>query len=152
MNTKNTEPTISIKNQVAFTKINDAAPTPPKEETVTEIGATFEKDGLIYEVIAPVMNKYLENGIYTLEIIIPKGGYVKQHSHQYEHTSILAQGRVDVIADGVKSTLVAPTVLSLKEGVNHEIIAYEDSIWYCIHQTSETDINKVEDSLTLPVK
>lgn len=126
---------LNIKNVVEFTKL--------KEDD------TFEKDGLIYKVVEPVMNRYLENGIYTLEIIIPENGFIKQHSHQYSHTSILAKGKVEIIADGKKQIAEAPAVLTLDENVMHEIRNLgTEAIWYCVHQTTETDIDKVEDSLT----
>lgn len=139
---------ITIKNEVPFERINyDAEPAITVPEPEPE---TFIKDNIEYLVIEPDVTKYLHDGVYTLKIVIPRGGYIKQHQHQYAHTSILAQGRVDLIADGVLSHVRAPAVLSLKEGINHEILAQEDAVWFCIHQTDETDINKVDDSITLP--
>jgi len=126
---------ITIKNEVAFTKLG--------------MGDVFEDGGVIYQVVEPVMNRHLENGIYTLEIIIPENGFVKQHSHQYAHTSILAKGTVEIIADGEVMIRTAPTVMTLGENVMHEIKALDgEAVWYCIHTTDETDMDKVEDSLT----
>lgn len=146
--TMNTQAT--LKNEIKFTRNDDkgaanaAIPTP-------QLGDLFESDGVLLQAVELETQNYLENGIYTLEIKIPADGYVKQHQHHYAHTSILAKGKVKLIADGVETIVTAPAVLTLEEGVNHEIFAIDESIWYCIHQTLETDINKVEDAITLPV-
>jgi len=92
--------------------------------------------------------KHLYNGIYTLQISIPKGVLLQQHKHKYSHTSILSSGKVIVSANGVKSTYEGPKILELDAGVNHSVYAVTDAVWNCIHKTDETDIDKIDDSLT----
>ena len=87
----------------------------------------------------PTQQKYLIDGVYTLEITMEAGQYIKQHKHKYNHTSILAQGVVELIVDGVFERHVAPKVLSIPSGINHEIFALEPSVWYCIHAPRDED-------------
>lgn len=71
-----------------------------------------------------------------------------QHKHNYDHLSILAQGKVKVLFDNdVVETYTAPACINIVKDVNHTILALEDSVWFCIHQTEETDVNKVDQVL-----
>ena len=138
-----------IKNVTEFTnlkktKVSDHAELFNKLKS----GEYFEHEGQIMKKVDVKMTPHLQNGIYTLEIEIPQDGFVKQHSHQYAHTSILAEGTVELVADGERTIHTAPAVLNIPENVMHEIYAKTPAVWYCIHRTDETDINKVEDSLT----
>jgi len=36
-------------------------------------------------------------------------------------------------------------VLDIKKNMEHTIRAYEDSIWFCIHATSETDVDRIKE-------
>ena len=42
---------------------------------------------------------------------------------------------------------VAPACINIVKGVNHAVYALEDSVWFCIHATSETDVDHVDEVL-----
>ena len=90
---------------------------------------------------------HFSDGLYTKEIPIPKDYMVIQHRHNYSHLSILAKGRVLVHVDDEVKEVVGPACLEIKKGAFHSIKALEDSLWYCIHATDETDLNNMEDVL-----
>ena len=41
----------------------------------------------------------------------------------------------------------APACLEIKAGVIHGVKAITDCVWFCIHATTETDPNKVDEVL-----
>lgn len=41
----------------------------------------------------------------------------------------------------------APACINIVKGVDHAIKALEDSVWYCVHATDETDATKVDEVL-----
>jgi quercetin dioxygenase-like cupin family protein len=88
-------------------------------------------------------NTYLQDGIYTKQFNLPKGHKVLQHRHKYSHTSILAVGSVELVTNGISKIVKAPEVLHLKANDLHYLVALEDSMWFCIHHTDETEVSKV---------
>ncbi len=87
------------------------------------------------------------DGVYAKEQALPSGFCAVTHKHAYDHISILAKGRCVVVADGVRADYVAPACVVIAKGVVHTIEAVEDSVWYCIHATDETDPDKVDEVL-----
>lgn len=79
------------------------------------------------------------DGIAIKQMYIPERGIrVPQHSHTYDHTSMLARGKVALYANGVYGGVFrAPCGILIKAGVMHEFMALEDeTIIYCIHNVS----------------
>ena len=74
----------------------------------------------------------------------------RKDKHEYDHLSILAQGKVRVLFDDdVFEIFEAPACINIRKGVNHTIMALEDSTWFCIHHTFETDMDKVDNVLIM---
>lgn len=90
---------------------------------------------------------HFSDGLYTKEIPIPKDSFVMQHKHNYSHLSILAKGRVLVKVDEDVKEVSAPACLNIEAGKYHSIMALEDSVWFCIHATEETDLDNIDEVL-----
>lgn len=90
-----------------------------------------------------------EDDVFIKQMHTPKRGtIIPQHSHKYDHTSMLAQGSVKVWADGkYLGKFVAPSGITIKAGIKHEFLTLEDdTIIYCIHNVSRTgDIEVLEE-------
>ena len=84
-------------------------------------------------------------GVYAKEMHIPKGHVGVSHKHNYDHLSILARGKVAVVTDEHKIIYDAPAVVTIRARMHHAIYALEDTVWYCIHPTDETDPAKVDE-------
>lgn len=69
------------------------------------------------------------------------GTIVPQHSHKYEHCSLLGRGSVRLWGDGVLvGDFSAPTCLTIKAHCKHTFMSLEpDTIVYCIHNVSRMD-------------
>jgi quercetin dioxygenase-like cupin family protein len=90
---------------------------------------------------------HFSDGLYAKEMLIPKGYQAGQHAHKYSHLSILAKGSVKVVTDDGVQEFTAPACIDIKAGIHHVIEALEDSAWFCIHATDETDVSKVDEVL-----
>lgn len=66
---------------------------------------------------------------------------VPQHSHKYDHVSMLALGTVRLWKDGVlMGDYKAPQGILIKAGCKHTFQSLEDNtIIYCIHRLHDTD-------------
>ena len=87
---------------------------------------------------------HFSDGLYTKEMHIPKGFVAITHAHAYSHLSILSKGSVVVRTDDKIQTYQSPACLEIKKGIHHSIEALEDSVWYCIHATDETDVDSID--------
>ena len=91
---------------------------------------------------------HFSEGLYAKQMDIPKGSLACQHKHEYDHLSILAKGKVRVLFDNDHNEVFeAPACITIVKNVNHTILALEDSTWFCIHHTFETDMNKIDSVL-----
>jgi quercetin dioxygenase-like cupin family protein len=104
-----------------------------------------QKEG-IFDV-DPCTVHHFSDGLYAKQMSIPAGYEAGSHAHNYSHLSILAKGRVIVEADGWKQEFTAPACIEIAAGIHHKITSLEDSVWFCIHATEETDVSKVDDVL-----
>ena len=93
------------------------------------------------------ISHHFSDGLYAKEMTLKKGYIATSHSHKYSHLSILAKGDVYVRVNGVISYYMAPACIEIKAEEIHEIQALSDVVWYCIHATDETDINKIDEVL-----
>ena len=80
-------------------------------------------------------------------MMLPAGYEAGTHAHNYSHLSILAAGHVIVVTDDWTKEFKAPACIEIKAGIHHKIISLEDSAWFCIHATDETDPDKVDEVL-----
>lgn len=87
---------------------------------------------------------HFSDDIYAKEMTLPKGHVALSHVHKYSHLSCLAKGRCIVMTDGERNEYTAPAMIEIKAGVEHQIEALEDVVWYCIHATKETDPEKID--------
>lgn len=82
---------------------------------------------------------HFSGGIYAKQMLIPAGFRVGKHTHDYGHLSILAKGHVEVEVHGLVTRYDAPACITIPAETPHTIRALSDSVWFCIHATSETD-------------
>lgn len=87
---------------------------------------------------------------YAKECIIKKGTLLVSHKHSYSHLSIVAKGKCVVTTKdpitGVEESKVytAPSCLTIKAGVEHQVESLEDTVWYCIHATNEKNHENID--------
>jgi quercetin dioxygenase-like cupin family protein len=94
-----------------------------------------------------MIQHHFSDGLYAKECVFPKGSQIVQHKHHYDHLSILATGKVLVVEDDKEYEVIAPACINIKANKHHGVLALEDCIWFCIHATSETDVDKIDEVL-----
>ena len=88
------------------------------------------------------------DGLYARQMHIPKGHVIVTHKHNYSHLSILAQGKVLLTQDdGSRVMYEAPTCIEITAGVKHGIETLEDTVWFCVHATSVTELDEIDNVL-----
>lgn len=90
---------------------------------------------------------HFSDGLYAKQMVIPAGHVVGSHAHAYSHLSVLAKGDVILEADGVQTEVSGPACIDIKAGVTHRVFAKTDAVWFCIHATDETDVDKIDEVL-----
>ena len=80
---------------------------------------------------------HFSESVYAKEMHLPKGAVALSHKHTYSHLSILAKGRCIVFTDDTQQTYEQGACIEIKAGVDHQIEALEDVVWFCIHADLE---------------
>lgn len=65
------------------------------------------------------------------------------HTHQFDHLTLLAKGRLKVTVEGNVTEFTAPQMIYIRADKVHELVALtDDTVAYCIHalRTNEGDI------------
>lgn len=109
------------------------------QRSIESIGMSIDFD--------PCVVHHFAAGVYAKQMTLPANHFAVKHSHSYDHISILAKGHVSVDVGGVVDEYRAPACITIKAGNKHRIVAHEDSVWFCIHATDETDQDKVDQVL-----
>jgi quercetin dioxygenase-like cupin family protein len=97
-----------------------------------------------------LIEHYFSSGVYAKESRIPAGHVLVQHSHKYDHLSILASGSVEIVVDGKTFVVNAPACFTIEANKHHGVKTLTDAVWYCIHATDCTDENEIDDTLIQP--
>lgn len=73
------------------------------------------------------------------------------HTHQFDHLTLLARGKLKVTVEGVATEFTAPHMIYIHKDKNHELIALEaDTVAYCIHALRTTDQAEILDPSMIP--
>ena len=95
----------------------------------------------------------MSDDVFIKQVVIPCAGtLVPQHSHHFDHTSLLAVGALRIWADEVcLGEFVAPVPVRIRAGVQHRMLSLVDgTIFYCIHNTARAGMVEVLEQGFLP--
>jgi quercetin dioxygenase-like cupin family protein len=76
------------------------------------------------------------DGVFIRQMVVRNAGtFCPQHSHVFDHTTMLAKGQVFLWRDGcLDQRYAAPAAIVIKAGVKHLFQSLvDDTILYCIH-------------------
>ncbi|HTD89238.1 MAG TPA: cupin domain-containing protein [Burkholderiales bacterium] len=82
--------------------------------------------------------------MYAKENIISAGMKVPQHRHKYDHYSMLVKGSAGVQVDGNTVLYTAPALILIEAGKEHMVTAITGVEWWCLHETDERDVAKID--------
>jgi hypothetical protein len=87
-------------------------------------------------------------GRYRRELRVPKGMIIIGKIHKYPCKNYLEEGDMSVLVGDKIVRKPAPYGSTSPAGTKRIAYTHEDSIWITTHETTETDIEKLERDLT----
>ena len=87
--------------------------------------------------------------VYLREITMPEGAFIIGREHTTEHFNIILTGRASVLMDGVVHEIQAPCIIKSNAGVRKILYIHETMRWATVHPTDETNIEILEETLTV---
>jgi quercetin dioxygenase-like cupin family protein len=87
------------------------------------------------------------NPVYIKQQHLPAGWCVDTHAHKYDHWGLLGEGMATVEINGTETRYTGPCVVEIKANEVHKITALTSITWFCIHATTEDDVNKIDQTL-----
>lgn len=73
------------------------------------------------------------------------------HTHQFDHLTLLAKGKLKVTVDGVATEFTAPHMIYIRKDKVHELVALADeTLAYCIHALRDKENNDILDPSMIP--
>ncbi len=73
------------------------------------------------------------------------------HTHQFDHLTLLAKGKLKVTVDGVESSFTAPQMIFIQRDKVHTLEALQDeTVAYCIHALRDRNNNDILDPSMIP--
>lgn len=73
------------------------------------------------------------------------------HTHQFDHLTLLARGKLRVTVEGQVSEFTAPHMIYIHKDKVHELVALtDDTVAYCIHALRDKENNEILDPSMIP--
>ena len=73
------------------------------------------------------------------------------HTHQFDHLTLLASGKLQVTVDGKVTEFTAPQMIYIHKDKVHELVALMDNtVAYCIHALRDKENNEILDPSMIP--
>jgi quercetin dioxygenase-like cupin family protein len=95
----------------------------------------------------------LVSNLWVKQMVFEQAGDVHPgHAHTFDHQTLLARGSVEVNANGQKTTFTAPTIIYIKAGIKHGLVALEDkTVVYCLHPLRDGEqVGDIIDTKSIP--
>jgi hypothetical protein len=94
---------------------------------------------------APAIQIGCVANLYSRMMHFRKAGDIEiGHTHQFDHLTLLAKGKLKVTVEGVATEFTAPHMIYIRADKVHELVALADeTVAYCIHALR--DGNGVDD-------
>jgi quercetin dioxygenase-like cupin family protein len=126
--------------------------TTPLNVQEVEAGAEPDYDNVyvrddVIPSISIVANVWVKQMLFA-----NKGDIHAGHIHTFDHQTLLAKGSVEVLANGVATVFTAPTIIFIRAGVQHGMVAMEDAtVVYCIHPLRDGEkVTDIIDPASVP--
>jgi quercetin dioxygenase-like cupin family protein len=90
--------------------------------------------------------------LYSRMMHFRKAGDIEiGHTHQFDHLTLLAKGKLKVTVESVVTEFTAPHMIYIHKDKVHELQALTDeTVAYCIHALRDKDTNEILDPSMIP--
>jgi hypothetical protein len=132
-------------------KLSDMLPTPRIMENRKYITRLMNKIISLGEPMPDCKLKHIFSpGIYVREVTMPAGSLIVGRIHTTEHLNEVISGECQIFtADDELVTRRGGDIFTSKAGVQKVGWCITDVVWRTIHATNETNIEKIEQELSV---
>lgn len=91
--------------------------------------------------------------LFSRMMYFKKAGDIETgHTHQFDHLTLLAKGKLKVTVEGTITEFTAPHMIYIKANKIHELVALTDeTVAYCIHALRSGDgVDDILDPSMIP--
>lgn len=90
--------------------------------------------------------------LYSRMMWFRKAGDIEVgHTHQFDHLTLLAKGKLKVTVEGVSTEFTAPHMIYIHKDKVHELEALTDeTVAYCIHALRDKETGEILDPAMIP--
>lgn len=90
--------------------------------------------------------------LYSRMMHFAKAGDIEiGHTHQFDHLTLLAKGKLKVTVEGIATEFTAPHMIYIHKDKVHELEALTDeTVAYCIHALRDKETNEILDPSMIP--
>lgn len=92
------------------------------------------------------LKHHFSKDVYARELFIPKGTLAIGKIHKHQNLNIMSKGELSILSVDGCFRVKAPYTIVSDPGVKRLVYAHEDTVWTTIHGTSETDLEKIEET------
>lgn len=89
----------------------------------------------------PEVKLGLVANLWSRQMHFVKAGDIEHgHTHQFDHLTLLAHGKLRVTVNGVTTDYSAPHMIYIHKDHEHELVALEDNtVAFCIHALRDNE-------------
>ncbi len=90
--------------------------------------------------------------LYSRMMRFAKAGDIEiGHTHQFDHLTLLAKGKLKVTVEGVSTVFTAPHMIYIHKNKMHQLEALTDeTVAYCIHALRDKETSEILDPAMIP--
>ena len=136
---------VQLSDEVIEQAMRNAIAVNEARAKVVNLEAELKK---MPQVDLPVRHFFSRN-VYAREMSAPAGCVITGRIHKYSQINILSKGEVSVLTDEGVIRVKAPYTLVAEPGAKRAFYVHEEAVWTTICGTEQTDIEKIEDELTV---
>ena len=92
---------------------------------------------------------FFAGGLYAREMDAPKDTLIIGKMHKYKQINVISKGDISVLTENGWKRLKAPFTFESPAGVKRAGYTHEDTIWTTFVATEETDIETIDEALTI---
>ena len=92
---------------------------------------------------------YFSKGLYGREMTMPKGTMAIGRLHRFSQINIISKGDVSILTENGWKRFQAPCTFESPAGVKRAAYTHEETVWTCLIATDETDLDNIEDKMTV---
>jgi hypothetical protein len=92
---------------------------------------------------------YFSEGIYARELTLRKGWVLIGKLHKYSQINVISKGDVSVLTEKGWKRMKAPHTFESPAGTKRAVYVHEDTVWTTFIGTDETDVDKMDETLTI---